>query len=359
MRQNRIGLYQIGILTFFFTRCFFIMGMIPLLFEKSGIDSLVSILLGTILGLFLVGIYLLIMEKEKDKHIFEAIDQSFPKAFAFPLKILLILTLLLLGSFLLSQIALYINNSFLGDSSLFIIALTFLLLCDFTSKKGLEQIARSAEIIFMLFLLLFLLSLFGIIPLMEPSRLKPFFSSDWIKIGHSSLLYGFCNSLPLFLLTMIPKDKIRSHKKLNKAVITGYLIASFTIFLTFVWMIGVLGIDLASYYQYPETAILKKVAYFRFIERIEGVLSISWLLDGAVVLSFLLFTIKSAIATFGSRSNSKGISVWYTICFLILLFLGNRTNFSLESLIFPLGITLALLPLIVLLQLYFAKQKKT
>lgn len=354
MKANRIGLYQTGILTFFFTRCFFITGLIPFLFETSGIDSLISILLGTILGFLLVWLYLTIMKKEKKQTILETIDLRFPKTFSFFLKGILLLTLLLLGSFLLSKVTLYIHHNFLEEVSFFVITLTFFLLCHFVSKDGLETIARSAEILFFLFAIFFLLSLIGILPFMEPSRLKPFFSKEWLKISQSSFIYGFFNSIPLFLLTMIPLDKIQNKKKGHKAILLGYLVASFTIFVTFMIMIGTLGIDLASYYPHPETAILKKVTYFHFIERIEGLFAIEWLLDSVVVIAFLLFSVQSLLKTFPILKTKK---VWYFLFCILFVLLGSKWQLSLEQLFLPFFLSFFLLPLFVLFQICWTKKK--
>lgn len=356
MKQNRIGLYQTGILTFFLTRCFFLVGLVPFLFQTSGIDSLISIIGGTLLGLGIVFFYSKLMQKMKNQSLFQVILQRFPKPFAYLLFFLLLSGLLLWGGFLLSQIALYINNSYLMDLTISIIVLTFLAICYCMAKGGLETIARCAEIIFFLFAILFLLSLVGIAPLLEPTRLKPFFSQEWFKIGSSSFLYGLATSMPLFFLSLIPFSSIKTTKKVPKTIFIGYLVASFTIFLTFLIMIGTLGIDLASYYQYPETAILKKVSYFHFIERVEGVLALTWLFDGVMVLSCFLWALNQAIQTFVPIKKNQFI---YGFCLLILFFLGIRLDLSLEDVLIPLSLIFVFIPLLVFLQLYFTKEKKT
>lgn len=355
MKQNRIGLYQAGVLTFFFTRSFFLMGLIPLLFQHSGIDSLISILLGTGIGLCFLWIYLSIIKKGENKHIINLIKERFPKPFAYLFITLLLLGLILLGSFLLSKIALFINYSYLENVSLFIITVTFLFLCCFMAHGGLETIARSTEIIFLLFVILFLLGLIGISTLVEPTRLKPFFSQEWMKIGISSLTYATTISIPLFFMTMIPISNIKNNKKISKIVLLGYLVGSFTIFLTFLFMIGTLGIDLAQFYQYPETAILKKVSYFKFIERVEGILSLTWLVDGLMTLSFLVYSLNETLT---ALVTGKIKTVFFIIFLLTIMILSSRITFSLEQLLLPFGLIFILIPIFVLLQLYLTKNQK-
>lgn len=121
-------------------------------------------------------------------------------------------------------------------------------------------------------------------------------------------------------------------------------------------MIGCLGIDLASYYQYPETAILKKVSYFKFIERVEGILSINWLLDVMMVLSFILFSLNKGINTF---VKGKKHTILYILCLIILLLTGIKFTIALDKLLLPLSLIFILLPLLLYLQILCTKKEKT
>lgn len=354
MQKNKIGLYQTGILAFFFTRCFFLLGLIPLLFQSSGIDSLISIILGTIFGSGIVFFYFKLIKKMDGENLFDTINNRLPKVFSILFLMIILLGLIMLGSFSLSNISLYINNSFSMNISLTIISASFLIICHFMAKEGLESLGRAGEILFMVFILLFLLSILGVIPLTEPTRIKPFFSKDITKIGSSSLLYGFFNSVPLFFITLIPTKQIKDSHKLVKFIFIGYFIASLTIFITFLVIIGTLGIDLASFYQYPETAILKKVSYFKFIERGEGILALNWLIDGIMVISFLCYSIKECLSKF----LSKKIVYWGYNFLLIAIIYCSKINLSLQQIILPFTIIFLMLPVFLLLQLYFTKKKK-
>lgn len=356
MQNNKIGLYQTGILSFFLSRSFLMMGLIPLLFQVSGIDSLISILLGTLLGLGIVLFFHHLMKKQKNSDILSNITHLFPRPFAFFFQILLLSILFVFGFFLLSQFSVYINNSYRVDASPFLIALLFLGICVYFAKGGLETIARGSEILFFLWILLFLFSFLGILPGMEPNRLKPFFSQEWFKIGSSSFLYGLCTSLPLFFLTFIPISSIQKKEKAKKAIGFGYCIGTLSIFLLFVWMIGTLGIDLASYYQYPETAILKKISYFQFVERVEGILSIHYLFDSTVTLTLLFYNIKKIIQSF---SFAKATNIIYGILLCAMLLCSYRLSLSLSQLLLPLAIIFLSLPCVLLLQLKFSKTKKS
>jgi len=353
MENRKIGIFQSGVFTFFLTRCFLITGIIPLILNLTKESSLISIFIGTIIGLLPLSIICILRKVQKDKNIFEFIDYLFPKFFSYILKIIILITCLFFSCFLLSNIASYINIHFLKDSSFFIILITITLTIYILSNKKMEAVARSAEILFYLFCFLFILTLLGLIPITSPNFLLPLFQNNYLETFKGSIFYSLSSFLPLFLLTIIPQDKVNNSKNLKKTTYISYILASFSVFILLILIIGALGIDLASYYSYSEIAVLKKVSYFNFIERVEGILSIQWLLDITVSLSILFQTIKLGLSSYKLPKTK----IFYILSLLTLVFLSNRLSFSLNKLLLVLFITFFLISILTLLQNSFSKIK--
>ncbi len=352
MKKTRIGLFQSVILTFFMTRSFLITGLIPLVLSISKESSLISIFIGTLIGLLPLILFSFLRKRQRGRPIFEFIDVRFSSPFAFLLKIIILISSVFLGSFLLSSLASYVCINYLKDTSYFIILISLLVTFYVMSKNGIETIARCAEIFGFIWLFLFFLSLIGLSPQFDPHLLKPFFHHSFPATLESAFLYSLASSVPLFLLTLVPSEHVRSHKNLTKATIFGYLLACFSIFLVFLVILGNLGIDLATYFSYPETAILKKISYFHFIERVEGILSIQWFFDITVTLSFLLQFLKTGIASFALPKPQ----ILFAITLVILLFLSHRLAIPLRGLLFILIITFFLFSFLALLQDLWTKK---
>ncbi len=353
--NNKVSAVQISILTFFLSRGFFIMGLVPLLLRSCGVDALLSILLGALIGSIIVFFYNRLNAALSSSDLITTIFDRFPKFFAYLFSFIIITGILILGGFILGNSSIYIQENYLVDPSTFTILLTFLGLCYLIAKGGLTALLRSAEIIAILFCLLLFLCIIGVIPIIEPTRIQPFFANDSITILKSTLMYLLMTTIPLFFLLYIPKNNMRQQTKKDKAVFLGYAFAAFTIFLLFVLIIGSLGIDLASYYQFPETAILKKVSYFHFIERIEGILSLTFLLDGLLFLSYLLYCLKQTLKHL--KMPEKIFKIIFGICLLIIFFLGKWLYIPLEKLIFFLAIWIIIITSLTFLQLHLTKKK--
>jgi len=352
MKKQKIGLFQSGILTFFITRSFLITGLIPLILSISKENSLISILLGSIIGLIPLILFSILRKRQREHHIFEFIDFRFSPVFAFLLKIIILISSIFMGSFLLSSFARYISMNYLKDTSYFIILVSLLITLYSVCKNGIQTVARCAEILIFVWLFLFFFSLIGLSPTFDTNLLKPFFHHALPATFESAFLYSLSSSIPLFLLTLIPNESVRSHKRLTKTTILGYLLACFSILLSFLVIIGTLGIDLATYFPYPETTVLKKISYFQFIERVEGILSIQWFLDITVTLSLLFTFLKTGIDSF---SFPKPQIVFF-IALISLLFLSNRITIPLRGLLFILTITFLLLSFLCLLQDLWTKK---
>ena len=56
----------------------------------------------------------------------------------------------------------------------------------------------------------------------------------------------------------------------------------------------ILGNTLSNLYQYPYVSYLKRIKYFDFIERMEGILSFEYLFCFIIMLSFLLLNTKKS-----------------------------------------------------------------
>ncbi len=353
--KQKIGMYQIIIITFFLTRGLLLLSTTPYLINISKNDALFSIIVGSILGLIPVSIYIKINKKQPNDNLFDIIKKRFPPFFSYLLFLLLIIGIVIFGGFFLSQITLFIYNIYLDKTSLFIISLTFLLLCYFLAKQGLSTIARSCEIFFMIFIILFFFQLCGLIPLFDQAKVKPFLTGNWYNCIKGSTFYALMSTLPLFFLTMIPNNQRQNNIKSSKIIFIGYLLSCCTVFLEFLLMFGTIGINLASYYNYPQMAILKKISYFHFIERLEGVLAINYLLDAVSVLALLLFTCQKSITTICFKKSHKFL---YGLCLFIIFILGSHLSLELNNLLFPLLIVFIGIPLLILIQLYVTKDKK-
>ena len=130
-------------------------------------------------------------------------------------------------------------------------------------------------------------------------------------------------------------------------LIRKYLLSTATIIMIGILIIAVLGPNLIQIYRYPEYMLLKKIKAFEFLEKIENVISITWILDIFMTLSISANNIRMTITKKWNRPIF--ILLLLAICFLVV-YLGKIYYIELE--VFEiLPIILGIFEIILLLSL--------
>lgn len=303
--MERISAKQLGVLSFFLSRSLFLLFVFSYFIKKVHQDFFLVVFLGTILGTLLLLFYQY-LQNNMTKNIWETLEESYPKGIAYLLKVTIFLSIVFLSAFLLRHIISYIHYSIAPNINLFILTITFLFLCYKMAVNGIETICRSSEIL--LFLLLFFvgITLLGLFPMIDVKELKPFFLTSVPSLLENSILYAFFTVSPLVFLLNIPKPNIQEHKKYKRYLLRGYLSSNLMLFLFAFLSISILGINLTGIYRYPFTVLLKKVTFFKIIERLESVLSIHWIFDFVLLISILFLWLKDGCKNIKNRTKQKG-----------------------------------------------------
>ncbi len=320
--HHKIALRQVNFLTFFLSRSLFLLFALPYLLEIVQNDLLIVIPLGTILGLIPLGIYFILWKKEPHQNIFEKIDTFFSKPFSLLFRIILWISLLFISCFLVFYITSYINYSLVPQISLMIITITFLGVIYNLATKGIETIARTGEILFFIFILLFVITLIGVIPLIDIDQVRPFFIHSTSRILKASIQYAFFVTTPLFLLFALPQD-IVVEKKHKKAILKSYLLASLFIWIITFLTISILGNQFALFYQYPTTLLLRKVTFLKIIERLEIILSVHFLFDLFLLMALLFLLLKEGIKNIFGITEKKKMNKALLLASIFILFGSN------------------------------------
>ncbi len=297
---------QVALLSFFLSQSIVCLYGFSFLFQQSGCDTLLTILGGTLLGIF----FLIILVPKK------SIKQKQSRLMA----LVLLLFFLFFGYDLLSQIANYIHFQMMPRISILMIAFSFLLLGSVISKKGIEQVARMSEILFFFFLFFFTISLIGLGPHFHFSYLKPLFTTEPLPLLLNCFYYAVLSVVPVLLLLIVPfpTREATSHKR---SILWGYLGGSLILLLLAILSLGILGIPLVQQYAYPFVIILKKIMFFGTFGRFELILSLQFLFGMILSMILLLIAIRKQLRLVFSSFSFQKQEGLFVLSFLFL-FLG-------------------------------------
>lgn len=284
-------------------------------------DSYISIIIGIITGLIPIAIYLYIMNTYKDLSIIEINEKVFGKKMGTVINIALSIFIYSFSAITLWNLADFTNSQFLNETPTFVIMFIFLIPVIYILCKGIITIARTSLLIFYINVIVYLFIIICLVGEIDLTNMLPFMESKIPDILTGSYSFIAYNILPFFILTIIPKNSIKNKEKFNKQSLIMYILCSLVTLSVCIFVIGIFGINLASVLLYPEYHVLKRISIFSTIERIESILSITWILSFFITITMGLYYVNRNIqhlTNVKKTSIQKIISIVISILLLII-----------------------------------------
>lgn len=301
-------------------------------------DSWISILIAFIIGFIPILLFYKIANIKDDLNILEKIDYSFPRCGKYLKGILglAIFSLVLLNFWNLTNL---IVSQFLSHTPTIVISISLIIPIIYLISKSNVVIARTGLILFFFTALFWILSAVGLLNKFQFDNLMPILEYNPLK---GVIPYISYNILPIFTLLIFP------NKHIKKSLFTGYLVSMSSLFIVTLFIIAVLGIDLATIFQYPEFHILKLVFEGFVTYRLENMLATQWIFD---IFIFSSIGLKFCNEAF----NIKRIYLFPIILILLnsVVFKNNTIANKLLTYCFPyiIPVFLFLIPLIIYIKL--------
>ncbi len=301
-------------------------------------DSWISVLLAFLIGIVPLLVFLYIAKYQPDLNIFDKTDILFPRTKKI-IKIFLAIAVFAITMLNFWNLTNLVVSQFLNKTPVIVVGIIFIIPIILLINKENKVIARVSLILLFMSIFLFLLSVTGLANKFSLGNLTPVLEYNPIKGVLSYLSY---NILPLFILLIFPT------KNVKQQMIFGYIGSFITLFFTIVFLIAVLGIDLATIFQYPEFHIFK-LAFEKFVSfRLENILATQWILDIFIFTSMGLKFCNESIKT-------NKIYIMPVILIILNSYLFTNTTIAnlLMTYVFPylIPIPFFILPLIMCLKI--------
>ena len=230
----------------------------------------------------------------------------------------------------------------------------------YTIIKDFHIFSKVNLIMFYISLFFILVILSGLISNINIDNIKPILNNNPKNILYGTFCFIGFNILPIFLLTIIPKNKITNYSPKKSFIF--YIISGLSLLNVMFLTISIFGIHLSELYNYPSFHLLKRVSVLDMIDRVESILSLEWFLALFVQIMISLFFIKEALKeTFQTKEKTNNITmiivciITAIISFLIFTTKGTEIAYFQNILIYLLYIIYFIIPLIT----FFKSLKKT
>lgn len=298
------------------------------------IDSYITVLISYVLGLLPLFIFISIFNYKEDLTIIEKVNYLFGKYLGFIINLIINILYLFIGVILIYNISNFAISQFLSETPLLVFMLFFGVVLIYSVSKGIENISRVGIIFLGIIIFLTIISTTGAVIDFETSNIKPILEHGFNKPMIGGVALTLTNIVPIFMLLIVPKDKVEHNQKTKKHLIIFYTLGFIFMFLAILLTIGSLGIYLSDIYQYPEYTVLKKISLFEFIDRIENFIYIKWILSSFICLSLVIYYINHSI-----KKNSKKlfptIITAIIIALSLIIFKNNTIFYTISLNVFP------------------------
>lgn len=307
-KNKKISGIQIGMLLYLIC-CSFYLGLNDvILLKKSANQVLISMILGTIIGLIPVFMYLKINDTFPNLNIYQKNKKLFGNIFGNIINSLILLSYMILLIIAIRAIIIFVTSKYLQVTPYIFVGLLIVLTCFIICYKGVETIARISQISFWASLILMIFIEIFLLKYIEFENILPIFTDNYISsIIEGAIYYASSCGLLTILLLSISKSKIKDQKKYNRTIIIFYLLGSISLIIVMFFVVSCFGYKMASLFRYPEYILLKKIGLLNSELHLENLLAFRWIfyMLGLAIIS--LYGVMCGIENFNKNVKFKNI----------------------------------------------------
>ena len=304
--QSKISARQLMILTILFT-----IGS-AILIIPSGMalvakqDAWIAVLVGVGCGLLIMYLYIKITDLYPQMTLVEIMEALLGKWLG-KAAALLFFSLLLINA--PAPVLFYLGNfmttQMIPQTPIPAINILFAVIVLFAVRLGLEVLARSAEMMFPLFILLYISFTGLVVSNIKLENVQPVLEAGVGPIWPAALSFVSTTYLPHIVLLMIFPASVNRSDQARKAFFIGSLIGGLILVVIVALTILVLGPEITATNIYPSYALAKKINIGHFLQRIEAIMATIWFITLFFRLTLYMYSIVTAIAQIFQLKSSK------------------------------------------------------
>lgn len=319
--NNKISKFQISMFLALICSSLYLGLSNIILLRKSGNEVLISMIVGTILGLIPIFMYLKINSSLPKLNIYQKNISLFGKFFGNIINILYILIYIVMLIIATRSIIVFVTSKYLLNTPYIFVGLLVIITCLIICFKGLETIARVSQLMFIASLLFIIIIEISLIQFIEIKNILPLFSSNnyIFNIIDGAIYHVGSVSLLTMLLLAINKSKIKDQKNYNITIISFYLLTSLLLTIVMSFVISCFGYNLASLFRYPEYILLKKINISSSELHLENLLAFRWIFYAIALVNISLYGIICGIKNYIKKVKLSNmiIIIIAVVCIII------------------------------------------
>lgn len=333
MKKNYLSSWQFAFLVMFPIFSFYDGFGIYLLNWYASNWSFLAIIITYFLGSISFILFFYIFNFLPDKNIYEKNIIIFGNGVGKIINIILTILIFIIGSVLLYDVSYFVILEFLNKTPIYFFMIVFGGVIFFNVSHGIVNIARVSVIFLIVILFLSFTGILGLLPIFDIHnfQVNDFSHIHFIRGGISFFIMDY---IPIFLLLVINKSQVQINNRFHKRIFICFSLAISIIILENILMIGCMGIRLIHLYQYSGYMVLQKISLFRFLNRIEDIIYMKWILSSFISISLIVYHISRIVPN--KRNSYHSIFIMLLLILFSLVFLNNSYFYKYYLRIIPI-----------------------
>ncbi|WP_158515089.1 GerAB/ArcD/ProY family transporter [Bacillus weihaiensis] len=307
MKKEKVSASQFTILVILFVLGSSILYLPALVTSVADQDAIFSAIIASICGGLLAFFYAKFGTLFPTKSYIEVIKATVGVKIGFPFIFITFSYFVFLCAVLLWDIGDFMVTQILPGTPIQSIYILFLAVVVYVTRLGIETIARTGEIFLPWISLLFGALILLLLPEIDWTNIEPLFEN-----GLKPVLYGSYHMIgfpfiEMFILLMFT-PYIKNSQHLPKAFVIGLVIGSIVLTTLIAYCVLILGSGITTRQEYPIYVLGKKVSIGNFLERLEIIVAIMWIISIFFKLTLTFYGLCLGMAQFLNLQEYKTIS---------------------------------------------------
>ncbi|MGG2081598.1 GerAB/ArcD/ProY family transporter [Lysinibacillus pakistanensis] len=251
-------------------------------------DAWIAAIIGVAISFLLVKLYISLGKRTPSLTFIEANEKILGRFLGKFTAVGFILLTFLSSGELLYFIGIFMKTEVMPETPTMAFALLFSIIIVYAAFLGIEVFARSAEILFPFFILIFIVFAVCITPQISFDNVQPILETPKKFLLYSIIRFMSIFSFPLVVLLMLFPSVVNVQKSAQKGFYIGTLIGGIVLIILITLCILVLGPANTASRTFPSYALAQRISIGNFLQRIEIIMAGMWIVS-IYIRTFMYF----------------------------------------------------------------------
>jgi len=271
-------------------------------------NSWISMIIASICGLAAGWMVSGIANQLQGRTIIEGARHKFGITVSWITGLLFLIQLFMCSLTLMNGMSQFLTTQLMPETPVNAILLLFMAVVIIAYRYGMEGFARMGELLFPVFLALFMCLVLFLIPQLNTTNLKPVLAEGFLPVFQGTLP-AFAHSFSEMVLILMLTSYVSSKKSLTKPILTGYAVGGLVLIIVVVLCVLVLGPNLMESKYYPAFVLAQKITIGKFLERLEAILAFLWIITVFFKTTMIFYGLTTGIGQLLRLKENQMITI--------------------------------------------------